>query len=138
MFGKIVDGKLEIVKNKIKTNEGWITNPTEKQLQENGYKEVVYQKQPDFDIDTEKINEQYLDDKNQIVVSYYVTKLTNEEFNERVKFKIYSEISKISIIDIVNAIIKINSGAKSNKELDTLTEIKNAVDNLNKTLKEVK
>lgn len=138
MFGKIVDGKLEIVKNKIKTNEGWITNPTEKQLQDNGYKEVVYQKQPDFDIDTEKINEQYLDDKNQIVVSYYTTKLTNEEFNERVKFKIYSEISKISIIDIVNAIIKINSGAKSNEELDTLTEIKNAVDNLNKTLKEVK
>lgn len=138
MFGKIVYGKLEIVKNKIKTNEGWITNPTKKQLQDNGYKEVVYQKQPDFDIDTEKINEQYLDDKNQIVVSYYTTKLTNEEFNERVKFKIYSEISKISIIDIVNAIIKINSGAKSNEELDTLTEIKNAVDNLNKTLKEVK
>lgn len=138
MFGKIVDGKLEIVKNKIKTDEGWITNPTEKQLQDNGYKEVVYQKQPDFDIDTEKINEQYLDDKNQIVVSYYVTKLTNEEFNERVKFKIYSEISKISIIDIVNAIIKISNGAKSNEELDTLTEIKNAVDNLNKTLKEVK
>lgn len=138
MFGKIVDGKLEIIKNKIKTNEGWITNPTEKQLQDNGYKEVVYQKEPEFDVDTEKINEQYLDDKNQIVVSYYVTKLTNEEFNERVKFKIYSEISKISVLDIVNAIIKINSGAKSNEELDTLTEIKNNIDNLNKTLKEVK
>lgn len=138
MYGKIVDGKLEIVKNKIKTNEGWITNPTEKQLQDNGYKEVVYQKQPDFDIDTEKINEQYLDDKNQIIVSYYTTKLTNEEFNERVKFKIYSEISKISVLDIVNAIIKINNGAKSNEELNTLTKIKNAVDNLNKTLKEVK
>lgn len=137
MFGKIIDGKL-VFAGKIKIKNGWITNPTEKQLKDNGYKEVVYQKQPDFDIDTEKINEQYLDDKNQIIVSYYTTKLTNEEFNERVKFKIYSEISKISIIDIVNAIIKINSGAKSNEELDTLTKIKNAVDNLNKTLKEVK
>lgn len=138
MYGKIVDGKLEIVKNKIKTDNGWITNPTEKQLKDNGYKEIVYQKEPEFDIDTEKINEQYLDDKTQIIVSYCVTKLTNEEFNERVKFKIYSEISKISVLDIVNAIIKISNGSKSNEELDSLTEIKNTVDNLNKSLKEVK
>lgn len=138
MFGKIVDGKLIIVGKKIQIKSGWITSPTEKDLKANGYKEIVYQKEPEFDIDNEKINEQYLDDKTQIIVSYYVTKLTNEEFNERVKFKIYSEISKINVLDIVNAIIKINSGAKSNEELNTLTEIKNTIDNLNKSLKEVK
>lgn len=95
MFGKIIDGKLVIAGRKVQIDNGWITNPTEEQLRNLGYKEIEYTERPSFDDEEEKLQEVYTDGAT-IVVSYGVVALTDEEHNEVIKNKIVDEESKIT------------------------------------------
>jgi len=95
MFGKIVNGKLIIAGRKVQIDNGWITNPTEEQLRNLGYKEVEYTERPSYDDEEEKLQETYTDGAT-IVVSYEVVALTDEEHNEVIKNKIVDEENKIT------------------------------------------
>ncbi|MBR4633075.1 MAG: hypothetical protein IKO48_07165 [Elusimicrobia bacterium] len=105
MFGKIVDGKLIIARNKIEIKNGWVTNPTEEQLKDNGYKEVVRTERQNYDSETEKLVEVYKDNGKNIEISYTKTKLTNEEVNEKLQEQEDVELGKISQLDMLKAIV---------------------------------
>ena len=95
MFGKIENGRLVIAGQKIQIENGWITNPTEEQLRNLGYKEIEYTERPSFDDEEEKLVETYADGAT-IVVSYEKVALTDEEHNEVIKNKIVDEENKIT------------------------------------------
>lgn len=103
MFGKIIDGKLVIAGNKIEITNGWITNPTEEQLKENGYKEIVYNDKPTYDVENEKLQEKYTD-KKKITVNYDIVALTDEEHNAVIQEEIEAEENKITSRNIRTAI----------------------------------
>lgn len=86
-YGKIIDGKLVIAGRVIIEGKTKITNPTEKQLKEYGYKEVEYTEKPTYDKDNEKLVETYTDGEK-IIVSYDIVALTEEEKKENLKNKV--------------------------------------------------
>lgn len=128
MFGKIVDGKLIIAGNKIKITNGWITNPTEEQLRAEGYKEVVYNEKPTYDIENEKLKEKYTD-KKKITVNYEIVALTDEEHNAIIQQEIEEEENKITQRNLRNA-IKGDSFA-----LNKIDEIENNIASLRAKIK---
>lgn len=128
MYAKIIDGKLIIAGNKIEITNGWITNPTEEQLAENGYKEIVYNEKPTYDIENEKLKEKYTDRKR-ITVNYEVVALTDEEHNEIIQQEIEEEESKITPRNLRNA-IKGDSYA-----LNKIDEIENNIAQLRAKIK---
>ena len=97
MFGKIVDGKLIIAGNKIQIKNGWITNPTEKQLIDNGYKEIVSTEKMRIDGATEMLVEEYKDNGKEIEISYVKVKKTDIEIAEAL-------LDGVSKEDILNAV----------------------------------
>jgi hypothetical protein len=103
MFGKIINGRLQVVGNIIKTDKGTITNPKAEQLIELGYKEIEYTEKPEYDKDEEKLQEVYTDG-DKITVSYEKVALTDEEHNEIIKQEIVEEEQKITARNIRNAI----------------------------------
>lgn len=90
MFGKIVNGRLVLAGQKIKIENGWITNPTEEQLIANGYKEVEYTEKPEYDRENEKLVETYREDiaGTTILVCYEIVALTDEEKKQRLINKV--------------------------------------------------
>lgn len=76
MFGKIKDNKLVIAGKVIKTETGTISNPTNEQLIEKGYKEIVYVETKAQD--GYKLEPVYTDGKN-ITVNYKQVELTETE-----------------------------------------------------------
>lgn len=98
MFGKIVDGKLVVAGNKIQIKNGWITNPTEKQLKDNGYKEIVSTEKSKFDSTTEKLVENYKDNGKEIEINFAKVKKTDVEIAEAL-------LDGVSKEDILNAIV---------------------------------
>lgn len=103
MFGKIIDGNLVIAGNTIKTDSGWITNPTTETLKKLGYKEIEYTEKPEYDKENEKLVEIYTDGE-QITVSYEKVSLTDEEHNAVIQAEIVAEENKITARNIRNAI----------------------------------
>lgn len=103
MFGKIVDGRLEIVGNTIKMENGYITNPNAELLRSLGYKEVIYTEKPEFDKENEKLSEVYTDGE-QITVSYEKVSLSASEHNAIIKQEILEEEGKITSRNIRMAI----------------------------------
>lgn len=97
MFGKIVDGKLIIAGNKIEIKNGWVTNPTEKQLIDNGYKEIVSTEKMRIDGATEMLVEEYKDNGKEIEISYVKVKKTDVEIAEAL-------LDGVSKEDILNAV----------------------------------
>lgn len=95
MFGKIIDGRLVIAGSKIKIENGYITNPTEEQLKELGYKTVKYTERPTYNREEEKLKEVYTDGET-IVVSYEKVALTDEEHNAIIQQEIVAEENKIT------------------------------------------
>lgn len=95
MRGKIIDGKLVIAGYKIQIKNGWITSPTIEQLIENGYKEVVYNEKPEYNIEEEKLVETYVE-TDVITVNYEKIALTDEEHNQVIQYKIIEEENKIT------------------------------------------
>jgi hypothetical protein len=128
MFGKIVDDKLIIAGNKIEITNGWITNPTEEQLRAEGYKEVVYNEKPTYDIENEKLKEKYTD-KKKITVNYEIVALTDEEHNAIIQQEIEEEENKITQRNLRNA-IKGDSFA-----LNKIDEIENNIASLRAKIK---
>lgn len=104
MFGKIADGKLVVAGNKIEIKNGWITNPTEKQLIDNGYKEIIRTEKQSVG-DTEKLVETYKDNGKYIEISYVKVKKTDEEIAEELQQKIDTELDNISKLEMLNAIV---------------------------------
>lgn len=104
MYGKIVDGKLVVAGKKIKIENGWITNPTVEDLKANGYKEISTTEKQSYDDTTEKLVETYNETSKGIEISYSKVKLTEEEANNVLQYKIYDELSKVSQLEILKAI----------------------------------
>lgn len=96
MFGKIIDNKLVFAGKVIKTETGTISNPTEEQLKANGWKEVEYDTKPEYDKENNKLTEEYIENENNIVVTYVIDELTDEEHNAVIQQEIYEEESKIT------------------------------------------
>ena len=70
-YGKIVNNSLIMAGNKIKTKTGEISNPSEQQYLDNGYKKVIFEAEPEYNIEEEKLQKTYVDGKN-IIVKYLV------------------------------------------------------------------
>ena len=103
MYGKIIDGNLQIAGSVITTDKGFISNPTKEQLIELGYKEIEYSEKPEYDKEEEKLQEVYTDG-DKITVSYEVVALTAEEHNAIIQQEIVAEEQKITARNIRNAI----------------------------------
>lgn len=97
MLGKIIDGRLQIAGNIIKTNDGKIiTNPTDTILKQQGYKEVIYKNKPEYNDEEQKLIELYSETDTEINVDYNIIDLTTEEHNEIIKYKIVIEENKMT------------------------------------------
>lgn len=97
MYGKIIDGRLQIAGKRIKNGMGGeITNPTIEDLIANGYKGLCYNPKPDYDKEEEKLIETYTEEEVRIVISYEKVALTDEEHNEIIKQEIEEEENKIT------------------------------------------
>lgn len=101
MYGKIIDGNLQIAGSVITTDKGFISNPTIEQLVELGYKEIEYSEKPEFDKENEKLQETYTDGEN-ITVSYEKVELSPAEHNAIIKQEILEEESKITTRNILD------------------------------------
>ena len=121
MFGKIIDGKLVVAGKKIKIENGWITNPTEEDLKKNGYKEIVSTEKSKIDDTTEKLVETYNDNGKEIEITYSKVKLSEEEKENVLQMKTYEELSKVSQLEILQAIV-------GNKE--AITKIEEVLKNI--------
>lgn len=121
MYGKIIDGKLVVAGKKIKIENGWIANPTEEDLKKNGYKEIVSTEKSKIDDTTEKLVETYNDNGKEIEITYSKVKLSEEEKENVLQMKTYEELSKVSQIEILQAIV-------GNKE--AITKIEEVLKNI--------
>lgn len=130
MYGKIIDGKLQIAGKKIQIKNGWITNPTETDLKANGYKTVEYTERPEYDKEEEKLQEIYTDG-DKIQVSYEVVELSAEEHNAIIQAEIVAEENKITPRNIRNAI------KGDNFALNKITEIENNIVELRAKIREI-
>lgn len=100
-YGKIVNNSLIMAGNKIKTKTGEISNPSEQQYLDNGYKKVIFEAEPEYNIEEEKLQKTYVDGKN-IIVKYEKVALTDEEHNEVIKQEIIEEEAKITTRNILD------------------------------------
>lgn len=88
MLGKIVDNKLVLAGNKIKTPFGVIVNPKKEDYIKYGYKEVEYDT-TEIKCDEEEYKKsEYYIDEDKIIVMGCIQPLTDEEHNEVIKRKI--------------------------------------------------
>lgn len=131
MFGKIIDGRLKIAGQKIQIENGWITNPTEEQLKELGYKEVEYTEKPEYDKEEMKLVEMYNEYQNKIIVSYGTEQLTDYEHNEVIQAEIVAEENKITARNIRNAI------KGDNFALNKITEVEGNIAELRAKIREI-
>lgn len=94
-YAKLIYNNLIIAGNIIsgKDNNGryTITNPSEQQLLEKGYKLLVITEPPSYDIENEKVITSYVENENNITTIYTIQELTDEEHNNIIK----SEIQQI-------------------------------------------
>ena len=130
MFGKIIDGKLQIAGSVITTDKGFISNPTTEQLIELGYKEIEYTEKPEYDKEEEKLQEVYTDGAK-ITVSYEKVALNDEEHNAVIQDEIVAEEQKITARNIRNA-IKGDSFA-----LGKIDEVENNIAGLRSKIREI-
>lgn len=131
MFGKIENGRLVIAGKKIQIENGWITNPTEEDLKNNGYKTVEYTEKPEYNKEEEKLVETYDEKKTKITVSYEIAELTDYEHNNIIQDEIVAEENKITARNIRNAI-------KGDKfALDKIDEIEDNIAELRAKIREI-
>lgn len=96
MLGKIIDGRLVVAGRIVKDGNTTITNPTETQLINLGYKRLEYGAKQDYNDEEEKLVETYQDMGNEIYVGYDKVALTDEEHNAIIQQKIVAEENKIT------------------------------------------
>ena len=131
MFGKIENGRLVIAGQKIKIENGWITNPTEEILKGLGYKEIIYTDKPEYDIEEEKLDEVYNESETQIIVAYTIVALTDGEHNAIIQQEIEQEENKITARNIRTA-IKGDEFA-----LNKITEVENNIAQLRAKIRQI-
>ena len=135
MYGKIENGRLVVAGQKIKIENGYITNPTEEQLRELGYLLVVYTEKPIYNKEEEKLVEKYevgkVEDDSVIFVEYEVVALTDEEHNAVIQQEIEAEESKITARNVREAILNDNYAKQK------LTEIESNIYELRQKLSKV-
>ena len=95
MFGKIENGILVLTGYKIQIKNGWITNPTVEQLEDNGYYQIHYNKKPEYNIEEEKLVERYTLIEMLIDVTYEKVALTDEEKRQNLALRIKKEKEKM-------------------------------------------
>lgn len=78
MLGKIIDGKLVLAGNRIETEIGTITNPTNNILRKLGFKDISHNEKPNYDYNTQKLKEIYIE-TDIINVCYEIVNLTEKE-----------------------------------------------------------
>ena len=108
MLGKIIDGRLVIAGQIVKDGNTTITNPTETQLINLGYKRLEYGAKQDYNDEEEKLIETYQDMGNEIYVGYDKVSLTDEEHNAIIQQKIVAEENKMTARNIRGALLDIN------------------------------
>ena len=127
MYGKIVNNQLVLATKQIKTETGWITNPTDEMLIANGYKEIVYSEKPQYDIENEALAEKYIEQENQILVDYDIEMLNDYAHNEIIKKEIRVEEAKLTSRNYREAIKDILSGQTDTYAINKITEIENNI-----------
>lgn len=130
MFGKLIDGRLQIAGRIVKKENTTITNPTNEKLVELGYKEIEYTEKPTFNKEEEKLQEIYTEGET-ITVSYEVVELSAEEHNAIIQAEIVAEENKITPRNIRNAI------KGDNFALNKITEVENNIVELRAKLREI-
>ena len=131
MFGKIIDGRLQIAGQIVKDGNTTITNPTEEQLINLGYKRIEYGAKQEFNDEEEKLVETYQDMGNEIYVGYDKVALTTEEHNAIIQSKIVAEENKITARNIREGILGDNFATQK------LTEIESNIYQLRQKLRTV-
>lgn len=111
MLGKIIDGRLVVAGNIIETEIGTITNPTNTILRGLGYKDINYNEKPNYDFNTQRLKEVYVE-TDIINVCYEIVELTKEEQFEIKKQKVVELEEKYNMCRWQREIIlSENSGA---------------------------
>lgn len=131
MLGKLIDGRLVIAGSIVKDGNTTITNPTEEMLKNFGYKEIQYDTKPEYDDENNKLTEEYIENENNIVVTYVIDELTDEEHNAIIQAEIVAEENKITARNVRNAIM----GDKFAK--NKITEIENNIVELRAKIREI-
>ena len=129
-YGKIINGKLQYAGQIIQTEKGFISNPKEKDLISNGYKEIVYTEKPTFDREEEKLKEVYTDG-DKITISYEKVSLTDYEHNEVIKREIEEEENKITARNIRGALLGIEY------DINEINKIENKIAELRPKLRTI-
>ena len=130
MYGKIIDGNLQIAGNIIKTDKGVITNPKAQQLIELGYKEIEYTEKPSYDINNQKLNEVYNEEENKIVVNYEIVGLNDIEKLEVKKQQVIMLEQQYNMCRYQRELILAESSGASQYTKDKAQEIENIAKDL--------
>ena len=131
MLGKLIDGRLVLAGRIVKEGNTTITNPTEEQLINLGYKKLEYGAKQEYDKEEEKLVETYQDMGNEIYVGYDKVALTDEEHNAVIQQEIVAEENKITPRNIRNAI------KGDNFALNKITEVEGNIAELRAKLREI-
>lgn len=131
MLGKIVNNQLVVAGRIVKEGNTTITNPTEEQLINLGYKKLEYGAKQEYDKEEEKLVETYQDMGNEIYVGYDKVALTDEEHNAIIQQEIVEEENKITARNIRNAI------KGDNFALNKITEVENNIVELRAKIREI-
>jgi len=129
VYGKIIDGNLVFAGNIIKTDKGFISNPTTKQLVANEYKEIKYTEKPEYDKEEEKLQEVYTDG-DKITVSYEKVALTDIEKLEIKKQKVVSLEQQYNMCRYQRELILSENSGASQYAKDKAQEIENIAKDL--------
>ena len=109
-YAKLIDNKLiyagSSISGKDKNGSYFIVNPTKAQLKEKGYKQVICEQKPEYDIENEKLIEEYFENENNIVINYVIITLSISEHNQIIQQEIDNEESKMTQRYIRNAALK--------------------------------
>lgn len=86
MYGKLTDGKL-VTSEVIETANIIISNPSDEQFINNGFKKIVYSEKPNL-TDTQKLSESFAESDTQITVNYTAIDKTSDEIKAETTAKI--------------------------------------------------
>lgn len=126
MYGKIIDGKLQIAGSVITNKDGGTTtNPKAQQLIELGYKEIEYSEKPNYDIENEKLNEVYNEEENKIVINYEIVGLTDIEKLEVKKQQVIMLEQQYNMCRYQRELILAQNSGASDYTKDKAQEIEN-------------
>ena len=130
-YGKIIDGKLQyagqIIKNK---NGGTISNPTEKDYVENGWKKVYVSEKEEIDTTNFKYEPLYIANEEQINVGWQIVELTEEEKRNVIINKVNTLEKQYNMCRWQRELILSENSGASNYTKDKAQKIENLANSL--------